>query len=143
MGKNINIELFIDNLTIVNHLEIDNLRFEVIKRNDNLDYNFTNLKNALNNNKVIINEIDEDGNVPELMCRNLSSDYILILAGEEIIGAKQNRIVNTSIILGPNKNLKIPVSCVEEGRWAYKSHNFSKGANAYPDLKKSFMKMSL
>ena len=98
MGKNINIELFIDNLTIVNHLEIDNLRFEVIKRNDNLDYNFTNLKNALNNNRVIINEIDEDGNVPELMCRNLSSDYILILAGEEIIGAKQNRIVNTNYI---------------------------------------------
>ena len=116
MTNNINILSFIKNLSIVDYLEIDNLRFEIIKRSADLDYKFTNLSYALNTNMIIINEIDESGNVPELICKNLSSDYILILAGEEIVGAKQNRIVNTSIILGPNKTIKLPVSCVEEGK---------------------------
>ena len=136
MGPNINITSFINNLTVTDYFEIDNLRFEIINRNIDLDSSFTNLSNALKFKKIIINEIDESGNVPELICKNLSPDYILILAGEEIVGAKQNRIVNASFILGPNKELKIPVSCVEEGRWAYKSRHFSKGTNAYPDLKR-------
>jgi ARG and Rhodanese-Phosphatase-superfamily-associated Protein domain len=56
---------------------------------------------------------------------------VLILDGEELVGAKQNRIVNTTIIIGRGREVVIPVSCVEQGRWSNKSKNF-KSSNSYP-----------
>ncbi len=50
---------------------------------------------------------------------------VLILDGEELVGAKQNRIVNTTILILGNSTTVIPVSCVESGRWSYDSPRFS------------------
>jgi hypothetical protein len=49
---------------------------------------------------------------------------VLILDGEELVGAKQNRVVNTTILVAANSALVIPVSCVEQGRWAYTNPRF-------------------
>ena len=49
---------------------------------------------------------------------------MLLLDGEELRGAKQNRILNTTILVGPNSTLKVPVSCVEHGRWSYQEREF-------------------
>ena len=69
-------------------------------------------------------ELDSDGSVPELKVVNKSSKMILILDGEELVGAKQNRIVNTTILIQRNTTIVIPVSCVEHGRWSYDSPRF-------------------
>jgi hypothetical protein len=43
---------------------------------------------------------------------------VLLFAGEEVIGAKQNRIVNATVVIGASESAEIPVSCIEHGRWS-------------------------
>ena len=82
------------------------------------------LDEALSENLIEIVEKDSDGSVPELSVMNKTSKMILILDGEELVGAKQNRIVNTTILVNGNATIVIPVSCVEHGRWSYDSPRF-------------------
>ncbi|MGD1987399.1 MAG: hypothetical protein PVH74_15155 [Desulfobacterales bacterium] len=85
----------------------------------NADY--LTLDEALSGDLIDVVEKDEDGTVPELKVVNKSDRMVLILDGEELVGAKQNRIVNTTVLIAGNTTTVIPVSCVEEGRWSYKS----------------------
>ena len=59
--------------------------------------------------------------------KNLGKKSILIIEGEELVGAKQNRIVNSSFLIAGKTEVVIPVSCVEQGRWSYKSESFVSG----------------
>jgi flavodoxin len=82
------------------------------------------LDEALPEGLIEVLETDEDGSVPELRLINRSPLLVLILDGEELVGAKQNRIVNTTILLKEKSTTVIPVSCVEQGRWSYSSEHF-------------------
>ena len=88
----------------------------------NLDY--LTLDEALAENLIEVMEVSQGGSVPELKVLNKSDRMVLILDGEELVGAKQNRIVNTTILVAGNTTTVIPVSCVEQGRWAYRSDKF-------------------
>ncbi len=66
-----------------------------------------------------IREVSESGNVNELLIINKGSAAVLLMDGEILEGAKQNRVVNSSILVPAGVQLKIPVSCVEAGRWHY------------------------
>ena len=79
---------------------------------------------ALTEGLMEVVEVDKDGSVPELKVKNKSPQMILILDGEELVGAKQNRITNTTILVQGRSSLVIPVSCVEQGRWSYDSTRF-------------------
>jgi len=57
--------------------------------------------------------------------RNKGAKPIFILDGEELVGAKQNRVVNLTILVPAHAELTIPVSCVESGRWRARSRAFS------------------
>ena len=80
----------------------------------NLDY--LTLDEALSAGLVEITEKDSGEAVPEIQLVNKSPQMVLILDGEELVGAKQNRIVNTTILVQAGTTLIIPVSCVEQGR---------------------------
>ena len=87
----------------------------------NADSDYLTLDEALSGNLIDVVEKDEGGSVPELKVVNRSERLVLILDGEELVGAKQNRIVNTTILIAGKTTTVIPVSCVEQGRWSYKS----------------------
>ena len=86
---------------------------------------FISVHTAFNQNKIKVEEVSESGNVNELLVSNLCNEYIFIMDGDILQGAKQNRVSNTSIYMAPNKKFFIPVSCVEQGRWNYDSESFS------------------
>jgi len=85
---------------------------------------YLTLDEALGNSLVQITEVSETGDVPNLKVTNKQEVPILILAGEELVGAKQNRIVNATFLVAGHSALTIPVSCVEQGRWNYSSREF-------------------
>ena len=87
-----------------------------------LEYYF--LDEALDEALIEVVEVDQDGAVPELKVVNKSEQLILIIDGEELVGAKQNRIVNTTILIPGNSTIVIPVTCVEQGRWSYDEPRF-------------------
>jgi hypothetical protein len=70
-----------------------------------------------------VTELD-GGSVPELQFENLGNRPVLLLDGEELIGAKQNRTLNLTILAPARKVTIIPVSCVEAGRWQMQSEHF-------------------
>lgn len=88
---------------------------------------YLTLAQALERNLVHITELDQAGSVPELRLINKGKQKILIIEGEELVGAKQNRIVNATFLVAANSETVIPVSCVEQGRWSYISHRFASG----------------
>lgn len=49
---------------------------------------------------------------------------MLIVDGEELVGAKQNRVANLTLLIEAKGTTIIPVSCVEAGRWSYRTPDF-------------------
>src|SRR5262249_22260024 len=76
---------------------------------------------------VVVQEVSEGGSVPELLVENTGACRVLFLEGEELRGAKQNRILNVSILVPAKSKLKVPVSCVERGRWRHTCRHFGSG----------------
>jgi hypothetical protein len=99
---------------------------------------FLELDEALEKGVAEVREVSEGGSVPQLLVVNRSTQDIIIFDGEQLVGAKQNRIVNITVIIPSNSTLPIPVSCVEQGRWHYSSPLFQAAkACAYPSLRVS------
>jgi len=76
------------------------------------------LAEALARGEALVDEVGESGTVPHVRVVNRGAAAVLVLFGEELRGAKQNRIANASFLVAPESDLVIDVSCVEHGRWA-------------------------
>jgi len=85
------------------------------KLNPGPDY--ITLSEALEQEVLEVSEVSEGGSVPELKATNKGQKPALMIDGEELKGAKQNRVLNTTIIVAPGTTVVIPVSCVEAHRW--------------------------
>jgi len=83
------------------------------------------LDDAISDGTLRITEVSEQGSVPELRAKNFDENPVLILDGEELIGAKQNRIANVTVLVAAWSEIVIPVSCIEAGRWDYSRPNFA------------------
>ena len=84
-----------------------------------------------------ITEVDTAGSVPELLALNPLDKPVLLYDGEELLGAKQNRILNVTVLVAARSETRIPVSCVEQGRWHARTAAFGAAPHAaYPDLRR-------
>ncbi len=73
----------------------------------------------------------------KLLALNNTPAHLLLTDADVLVGAKQNRVVNKSMLLAPLSKTVIDVSCIERLRWNYTSANFSSpGSMADPDLRK-------
>ncbi len=96
--------------------------FDTGKATEEVDYLLSD--EAVADGTVVVEEIDESGSVPTLKVTNKGKRRVLFLEGEELRGAKQNRVLNTSVLIGAGMKTTIPVSCVEQGRWRFRSTQF-------------------
>jgi hypothetical protein len=131
------IENFIGNLKVGDAQEFNGLMIRPIFTGSDYALPFLTLGEALDKNVLEITEKSESGSVPELFVKNTGKQDVIVLEGEELRGAKQNRVINTTIIIPAGGEILLPVSCVEQGRWHYSSRSFSSGENVMsPSLRK-------
>lgn len=91
---------------------------------------YLTLAEAIAADCLTITEISEGGSVPELAAANRGELPVLILDGEELCGAKQNRVLNASMLIEAGDSVRLPVTCTERGRWSYISREFSDSGHA-------------
>jgi hypothetical protein len=94
------------------------------------DVNYLTLDDGLSAGVLEVTEVSEGGSVPTLKVHNRAGDLAFLMAGEHLVGAKQNRVLNASILVAAHSDLAIPVSCVEAGRWGYRSRSFGSGGTS-------------
>jgi hypothetical protein len=81
-------------------------------------------EDAISQGLARIVELGGGGSVPELQFENGADKPVLLLDGEELVGAQQNRVLNLTILAAAKTTVIIPVSCVEAGRWQMQSPEF-------------------
>ncbi len=118
--------LFHRNLTVI-PLYIDNGH----------DRDYCLLGEALAQNLAEVTEVSSSGSVPHLRLRNDASTPILIPEGEIVVGGKQNRTVNVTVMAQAKEEFTIPVSCVEQGRWKHRSGRFQTQFCAPPHVRRN------
>ncbi len=83
-----------------------------------------------------VREVSEAGAVETLLVDNPLGELVLLYEGEELVGAKQNRIVARSTIVDARSRQTIGVRCVERGRWSPLAAPFEAAPRtAYPRLR--------
>ena len=98
---------------------------------------------AIGKELMQVREVDGGGSVPQLVVRNLSEQAVLFVEGEELVGAKQNRVLNTSVLVGAGADCVIPVSCIEHGRWREISRGFGSDGQVSPSHLRHKLKRSV
>lgn len=72
--------------------------------------------------------LEKDGGVvQELLARNKGPRPVVIIEGETLVGARQNRIVAHTVVVAAGKDVIVPVGCMEHGRWHFTSAQFASG----------------
>jgi hypothetical protein len=89
---------------------------------DDLPYDL--LADAITAGTLTITEVGQ-GTVPALVATNTGERDVLVLDGEQLVGSRQNRMTNRSILLPAHSGTEIPVFCMEHGRWHFTSHQMS------------------
>jgi O-acetyl-ADP-ribose deacetylase (regulator of RNase III) len=89
---------------------------------------------ALAGKRAVVTEVG-GGSVPELGVKQSGTLPVLLLDGDQLIGGRQNRVLNTTLLVPFGVDFVVPVSCVEQGRWHQTSVDFGSGEIVPPSLR--------
>ena len=126
-----NLQTLADVLEFAPAIGVANLTMYPLLHGDETVPGYATLDEALAAGFVTVTEVSEAGSVPELTIVNNGPVPVFVLDGEELVGAKQNRIVNLSILVPAHTKLPLPVSCVEAHRWQHRSRTFAAAGRAH------------
>ena len=117
-----------NSVSFLDKVQIGKINFYPIKFNlKDIPKNLKSLDELFDLGLLKVSELSNEGVVARVEVCNESEFNLLILDGEAIKGAKQNRIAEKSVIIPPFSSEIIPVNCVEKNRWNYdESAEFSK-----------------
>lgn len=117
----------IEDLPIQNY---KNISIVPLKSENKTKVDILSLKKGLELGLVEVKEC-EHSTVNTIMVTNNAVTPLILVDGDEITGAKQNRIVNTTILIPPKTTMKVSVSCTEHGRWHFKGNGSKKSNFTY------------
>jgi hypothetical protein len=96
------------------------------------DQDVISLTEAREKGLVEIVELEEGAMVETLSVTNLSDRPLLLMAGELLLGGRQDRVVAKDTLVPPGETVQVPVFCVEEGRWSGGSVKFAPADTTVP-----------
>lgn len=130
------LDSFIESLYTGEPVEVGKLRVTPVFIREEAALPYLEFGEALGRGLVEVTEVSEGVSVPNLFVRNKADRDVIIVDGELLVGAKQNRVVNTTVVVPAHSSVEIPVTCVEQGRWHYSSREFSSGgSHSYSSLR--------
>lgn len=121
----------LETLSVGEPVTFENLSMTPLLGAGGRDPDYLTLDEALTRGQLRVTEVSDAGSVPQLRLENGGELAVLLLDGEELVGAKQNRVLNLSILAPGESTFNIPVSCVEAGRWSHLSPEFRSGGRAF------------
>lgn len=94
---------------------------------------YVTLDKAMESNWLEIREIGS-GEVNSVELKNTGKEIVFIMTGEMLSGAKQDRMLREDVLVPPNSDwLRVPVYCVEHGRWVSVSSGFESAQEVAPN----------
>ena len=124
-------QAFVSSLSIGSPTSVDGLSVYPLLRTPAPAPFYDTLSDAVRAGTLHISEMSDSDSVPELRVVNDGKRPVLIIDGEELVGAKQNRIVNLTVLVPELATITLPVTCVEAGRWHHVSPEFAPAERAY------------
>ena len=104
---------------------------------------YRTLDEALASGSFEVAEVNEAGVVRFLKVTNKSDRHVFLPAGEQLVGAKQNRVVNASVMIGSKSEVVIDVTCVEARRWGYTSRFLQRSpSSSHSKLRQMMLRQS-
>ncbi len=126
---------FLGSVSVGEPLSFEQLALYPIWRKEAAPFSCITLDQAMARGSFHVKEVD-GGTVSLLLVINDTAERVFLMDGEELVGARQNRILNLSLLVERSSQLKVPVSCVEQGRWAFTESRTMRSASlSHPSLR--------
>jgi hypothetical protein len=123
----------LENLAISKPVTYKNLTIFPLTRRFTPKTEYVTLDEAMKRDWLTIREIG-GGEVNFVELKNSGNKVVFIMTGEMISGAKQDRMLKDDVLISPKSDwLRVPVYCVEHGRWVTISPAFKSSELVVPN----------
>jgi hypothetical protein len=127
------INSYLGTLRIAKPITYKNLMIYPLTTPHAANIEYLTLDEAMRKNWLTIREIG-NGEVNHVELKNSGTKTVFIMTGEMLSGAKQDRMLREDLLVPPKSDwLRVPVYCVEHGRWVSESSTFKSSKEFAPN----------